>query len=249
MRPPPGLKGKMVSRDGTGHSKLLVLTQKQKVEYWNDNRASRNSDWPVRDYLMPCSLPTHKKVFVASHKAFELCDYYQDLTKNDGIRDPCINCMYKVTGEDASPKYWSTGMIGMGNFKKMYSPRRLQQIIENSLTQNYDISGQGKVRFSFQIMWREPAGCCKQGEVPPQLLKKDSVFKIYNDDGRCGQRVVALYFLFQNPRKNMFRYYTVPKKVIEWDQATRKVCDDIDYDQAMCIADFQLVTDEYGIVV
>ena len=122
MRPPPGLKAKMVSRDGTGHGKLLVLTQKQKGEYWTENKASRNSNWPVRDYSMPCSLPTHKKVFVASCKAFELCDYYQDLTKNDGIRDPCINCMYKVTGDGVPPKFWSTGMIVMGTFKKMYPP-------------------------------------------------------------------------------------------------------------------------------
>ena len=41
---------------------------------------------------------------VANHKAFELVDYYQDLSKNNVIRDPCIKVMYKVTG-DTAPKF------------------------------------------------------------------------------------------------------------------------------------------------
>ena len=248
MRPPPGLKSKMLSRSGRG-KRGLVLSERQKEIYYSEDKEIRDLGWPVRDYTMPCSLPNHKKIMVASHKAFELCDYYSELTKGDGgIRDPCINVMYKVTSSDA-PKYWSTGMMGMENFRKLYTQKRLAQIIENSLTQNYDMSGEGRVDFNFQIMWREPAGCCCRGDVPVELLKKDSVFKVYNDDGRCGQRCIAMFFLLQKSRKDMHRYYTVPKRAALWEQATRNVCDKIDHFVGMCFSDFQRVTDEFGFIV
>ena len=211
MAPPPGLKSKIVSRSGVCKKGLLVLSKKQKSEYWHEPKSVREMGWPVRDYTMPCSLPTHKKVAVAAHKAFELCDYYLEMIEDGGIRDPCINVLYKVISKDA-PKFWSTEMMGMASFRKVYPHKRLVQIIANSLTQNYDTSGTGRVDFKFQVMWREPAGCCTRADVPPQLLKKNCVFKVYNEDGRCGQRCIAMFFLLQKTRKDMHRYYTVPKR-------------------------------------
>ena len=114
------------------------------------------------------------------------------------------------------------------------------------MTQNYDPSGQGCVDFSYQVLWREPGACCKMGEIPPNLAKKESIFKVYNDDGCCGQRCVAMFFLLQKTRKNMFRYYTVPRRVAQWDQLTRKVCTDIDFDKPMDVVDWQKVTDKYS---
>ena len=85
--------------------------------------------WPSCDYVMPSSLPTHDKIDVAVGKVFELVDHYKSLTKRavGAIRDPCINILYKVTGDDF-PRYWTS----VGNFRD--SPRDLLKKISDSLT-------------------------------------------------------------------------------------------------------------------